>query len=259
MLRLRSLVFNVAFYAWTVGLILATLPFYFFVSQDRAMIVVRRWTRGTLWLLKAICGTSHLVRGLDNLPQGGALIACKHQSTWETLALVPILPNPTYVMKEELARIPVFGAYTTKAGMIHVDRKGKTAALRALAERAREEIAKGRQVVMFPEGTRRSPGAAPDYQTGIALLYRTLGVPVVPAALNSGLYWPRRKVTHHPGTIILEFLPAIPAGLDSRTFLARLESTVEAATDRLMTEATEATPAPPLSAEAAAHLAKSAG
>ncbi len=259
MLPLRSLVFNIAFYLWTVGLMLVTLPVYFFLPQEKAMNVVRVWGRGMTWLLRTIAGTAHEVRGLDNLPPGGALIACKHQSAWETLALLPILPNPTYVMKEELARIPVFGAYTRHAGMIHVDRKGKTAALRALAERARQEIAKGRQVIMFPEGTRRPPGAPPDYQTGVALLYKTLGVPVVPAALNSGLYWPRRKVTRHPGTIILEFLAAIPPGLDSRAFLARLESTVEAAADRLMAEAAAATPAPPLPAAAAARLAKTTG
>ncbi len=259
MLQLRSLAFNVAFYGWTVVLTLATLPFFFFVSQDKAMGVARLWARGMSWLLRVIAGTSHAVRGLDNLPPGGALIACKHQSAWETMALLPILPNPTYVMKDELHRIPVFGAYTDKAGMIHVDRHGRTAALRGLAERAAQEIAKGRQVIMFPEGTRRAPGAAPDYQPGIALLYKTLGVPVIPAALNSGLYWPRRKMAHHPGTIVLEFLPAIPAGLDSRSFLARLETTVEAATDRLMAEAAAATPAPPLPAEAAARLAKNAG
>jgi 1-acyl-sn-glycerol-3-phosphate acyltransferase len=259
MLRLRSLAFNIAFYLWTVGLTLATLPYYFFLSQEQSMNVVRLWTRGTGWLLRVLTGTTYEVRGLDNLPKGGALIACKHQSAWETLALVPILPNPTYVMKEELARIPVFGAYTTKAGMIHIDRGGKTAALRALAERARQEIAKGRQVIMFPEGTRRQPGAPPAYQTGIALLYKTLGVPVVPAAVNSGLFWPRRKLTHHPGTIILEFLPPIPAGLDSRSFLARLESTVEGAADRLMAEAARADPSLPLPAEAAARLAERAG
>jgi 1-acyl-sn-glycerol-3-phosphate acyltransferase len=259
MLRLRSLAFNVTFYAWTVGLTLATLPYYFFVSQEQSMDVVRLWTRGMLWLLKVITGIRYEVRGLENLAQGGALIACKHQSAWETLALAPILPNPTFVMKEELTRIPVFGAYTTKAGMIHIDRKGRTAALRALAERAAQEIAKGRQVVMFPEGTRRRPGAPPDYQTGIALLYKTLGVPVIPAALNSGLYWPRHQLAHHPGTIILEFLPAIPAGLDSRSFLARLESTVEDATDRLMAEAVHADPTLPLAAETAARLGKLSG
>jgi 1-acyl-sn-glycerol-3-phosphate acyltransferase len=112
---------------------------------------------------------------------------------------------------------------------------------------------------MFPEGTRRPPGAPPAYQTGIALLYKTLGVPVVPAAVNSGLFWPRRKLTHHPGTIILEFLPPIPAGLDSRSFLARLESTVEGAADRLMAEAARADPSLPLPAEAAARLAERAG
>ena len=259
MLRLRSLAFNVAFYLWSVGLTLATLPFYFFLSQDKAMNVVRLWTSGMSWLLRTIAGTTYQVRGLDNLPPGGALIACKHQSAWETLALVPILPNPTYVMKAELGRIPVFGAYTKKAGMIRIDRRGRTTALRALAERARSEIAKGRQVVMFPEGTRRPPGAPPDFQSGIALLYKTLGVPIIPAALNSGLYWPRHKLTIHPGTIILEFLPPIPAGLDSRTFLDRLQSAIETASDRLMAEAAEASPAPPLSAEAARRLAQRAG
>ena len=259
MLRLRSLAFNIAFYGWTVGLTLATLPYYFFVSQERTMSVVRLWTRGMLWLLKTIVGTTYEVRGLENLPKGGALIACKHQSAWETLAMVPILPNPTFVMKAELTRIPVFGAYTSKAGMIHIDRQGKTAALRALAERARQEIAKNRQVVMFPEGTRRPPGAPPDYQTGIALLYKTLGVPVIPAAVNSGLYWPRHRLTQHPGTIILEFLPSIPAGLDSRSFLARLESTVEDATNRLMAEAVDGDPTLPLAAEAAARPGKQGG
>jgi 1-acyl-sn-glycerol-3-phosphate acyltransferase len=259
MLHVRSLAFNIAFYGWSVGLTLATLPYYFFVSQERSMNVVRLWTRGTLWLLQVIVGTRYEVRGLENLPEGGALVACKHQSAWETLALVPVLPNPTYVMKAELTRIPVFGAYTSKAGMIHIDRQGKTVALRALAARAREEIAKNRQVVMFPEGTRRPPGSPPDYQTGIALLYKTLGVPVIPAAVNSGLYWPRHKLTLHPGTIILEFLPSIPAGLDSRSFLTRLESTIEGATDRLMAEAAHADPTLPLAAEAAAHLRKQAG
>jgi 1-acyl-sn-glycerol-3-phosphate acyltransferase len=120
--------------------------------------------------------------------------------------------------------------------MIHVDREGKTAALRALSERARTELAKGREIIIFPEGTRRPPGAPPDYQTGIALLYRTLNAPVVPVAVNSGLYWPRRQFIHRPGTIIVEFLPAIPPGLDSRSFLVRLQTTIETASNRLLVE-----------------------
>jgi 1-acyl-sn-glycerol-3-phosphate acyltransferase len=258
-LFLRSLAFNLAFYLWSGVLTLVTLPFYFFLPQEKAMNVVRLWARGMVWLLRVIAGTGYEVRGLENVPSGGALVACKHQSAWETLALVPILANPTYVMKLELKRIPIFGAYTAHAGMIHVDREGKTAALRALAERAREEIAKGREVIMFPEGTRRPPGAAPEYQTGIALLYRSLNVPVVPAALNSGLYWPRRKLVRYPGTIVVEFLPAIPAGLDSRTFLARLGSTIETASDRLIADAVRRDPEVPVPPEAAAKLAPQNG
>ncbi len=256
MLLVRSLAFNLAFYLWTIGLTLVTLPFYFFLPRQRAMGVVRLWARGMLWLLRTIAGTAFEVRGLDNVPAGGVLIASKHQSAWETLSLLPILADPTYVMKAELRSIPVFGQYTVKAGMIHVDRGGKTAALRALAERARQEIAKGRQIVMFPEGTRRPPGAPPAYQTGIALLYKTLGAPVVPVALNSGLFWPRRKLVRHPGTIVVEFLPPIPPGLDSKTFLARLESAIEPAANRLLAEAVRANPRLPLSPEAAARLAE---
>jgi 1-acyl-sn-glycerol-3-phosphate acyltransferase len=120
--------------------------------------------------------------------------------------------------------------------MIHVDREGKTAALRALADRAREEIAKNREIIIFPEGTRRPPGAPPEYQTGIALLYRSLNVPVIPVALNSGLFWPRRKFLRYPGTLVIEFLPAIPPGLDPRSFLDRLKGAIEPASDRLIAE-----------------------
>jgi 1-acyl-sn-glycerol-3-phosphate acyltransferase len=140
-------------------------------------------------------------------------------------------------MKRVIRWFPIFGAYTIKTGMIHVDREGKTAALRALSERAREEAAKGRQIIIFPEGTRRPPGAPPAYQTGIALLYRSLNVPVVPVAVNSGVYWPRRKFLRYPGTIVIEFLPPIPPGLDSRAFLARLQAAIETAADRLLAEA----------------------
>jgi 1-acyl-sn-glycerol-3-phosphate acyltransferase len=139
-------------------------------------------------------------------------------------------------MKRSMRWLPIFGQYTIKTGMIHVDREGKTAALRGLAERARQEIAKGREIIIFPEGTRRAPDAPPDYQSGIALLYRTLNVPVVPIALNSGLYWPRRQFLHHPGTIVVEFLPAIPPGLDSRAFLAKLKESIETASKRLLAE-----------------------
>jgi 1-acyl-sn-glycerol-3-phosphate acyltransferase len=254
MLVLRSLLFNVAFYVATAICLILPLPVYFFLPQGFAMWVVSTWGKVILWLLRVVVGTRYEVRGRDNVPAGGILVASKHQSAWETFALVPLFPDPTFVIKSQLKWIPVWGQYTIKAGMIHVDRKAGTAALRYITERARQELAKGRQIVIFPEGTRRAPGAPPDYQGGVAHLYRALGVPVLPVALNSGLYWPRRKFMRYPGTIVVEFLPPIPPGLASRTFLDALTETIETASDRLLLEAAGSTPAPPLPEDASARV-----
>jgi 1-acyl-sn-glycerol-3-phosphate acyltransferase len=254
MIFVRSLLFNAAFYLTTVLYVIVTLPVFFIVPQTAAMAIVRSWASLNTRLLRILAGTRVEVRGLDNLPPGGVIVASKHQSAFETFALIPLLANPSVVMKRQLRRIPIFGQFTVKAGMIQVDRAGKTAALRTLGERAGEEVAKGRPVLIFPEGTRRPPGAAPAYQSGIALLYRTTGVPVVPVAVNSGLYWPRRSFLHYPGTIIVEFLPPIPPGLEPRAFLATLQGTIETACDRLLAEADRASPRPPFPQEAAARL-----
>jgi 1-acyl-sn-glycerol-3-phosphate acyltransferase len=170
-------------------------------------------------------------------------------------ALLPPLSFPTIVMKRELKKIPLFGLYTITTGMIHVDRGKGAPALRALAARGREEASKGRQIVIFPEGTRRPPGAPPDYHTGVALLYKALKVPVVPVAVNSGLYWPRRSLLRYPGTVVIEFLPPITPGLDSKSFLDKLQFVVEGASDRLLVEAARSANPPPLPPEARARLA----
>lgn len=254
MIYLRSFLFNAAFYAVTAIFLVGTLPLFFILPRGFGMGVVRTWSRLTLFLLRVLAGTRTEFRGLHNLPPTGAIIAVKHQSAFETIALIPYLRNPTIVMKRQIRWLPIFGQYTMKTGMIHVDRSGGPAALRALAERARREIADGRDVLMFPEGTRRPPGAPPAYQTGIGLVYRMLGVPVVPVAVNSGLYWPRRSFLHYPGTIVAEFLPPIDAGLESHAFLVRLQTVVETAADRLLGEADRADPRPPFPAEAAARV-----
>jgi 1-acyl-sn-glycerol-3-phosphate acyltransferase len=233
---LRSALFNLAFYLLTAVMLVASLPFFFVLPQGFGMWVVRTWARACVFLHVTLAGVKVEVRGAENIPAAGAIVAVKHQSSFETFALIPMLRNPTIVMKRSIRWLPIFGQYTIKTGMIHVDREGKTAALRALSERARTELAKGREIIIFPEGTRRPPGAPPDYQTGIALLYRTLNAPVVPVAVNSGLYWPRRQFIHRHGTIIVEFLPAIPPGLDSRSFLVRLQTTIETASNRLLVE-----------------------
>lgn len=232
----RSTAFNITFYIVTAAMLVAALPFFFVLPQGFGMWVVRTWAATCVWLYGAMTGVRIEVRGRENLPAGAALVASKHQSFFETFALIPLLKNPTIVMKRIIRWWPIFGQYTVKTGMIHVDREGKTAALRALAERAREEAGKGREIIIFPEGTRRPPGAAPAYQTGIALLYRSLNLPVVPVAVNSGLFWPRRKFLRYPGTLTIEFLPAIPPGLEARAFLERLQAAIEGASARLLVE-----------------------
>lgn len=251
----RSAAFNAAFYVTTALFLIGTLPLYLIMPQWFAIEVMRAWAATQTWLLKVIAGTRLEVRGRENLPAGAALIASKHQSAFETIALFPLFRVPTIVMKRSIRRVPIFGLYTIKAGMIHVDRAGKTAALRALTDRAKEEAAKGREIIIFPEGTRRPPGAEPQYQTGIALLYRALGVPVVPVALNSGLYWPRKSFLHYPGTIVVEFLPPIPPGLDSRTFLATLQERIEPAANRLLAEAAASRTSPGIQQKSATRAA----
>jgi 1-acyl-sn-glycerol-3-phosphate acyltransferase len=236
MFVVRSLLFNLAFYLVTTIMLIGSAPIFIFGSQNASMSVVRNWAKVCIWLHSWLAGGPMEVRGAENIPAGAALVAAKHQSSYETFALIPLLKNPTIVMKKSIRWFPIFGPYTVKTGMIHVDREGKTAALRALSERAREEAGKGREIIIFPEGTRRPPDAPPDYQTGIALLYRTLNVPVVPVALNSGLYWPRRSFWHYPGKIVVEFLPPIPPGLDSRAFLTRLQDSIETNSRRLVSE-----------------------
>lgn len=256
MLIFRSLLFQVAFYLIMAGILLVTLPFYFFLPHRAAIGVVKIWTSTTMWALRTIGGVDIEIRHAERLPKGAALIAPKHQSAFETMVLFPLLDDPTFVMKRQLMLIPLFGWYTWKAGMIAVDRAGGSKALRKLAADSRAAAAQCRQIILFPEGTRRPVGAPPDYKFGIIHLYRELKVPVVPIALNAGLYWPRRSFLRHPGTIIVEVLEPIPPGLDSKSFLARLIATIEPATDRLVAEAAASDNPPPIPAEARARLAQ---
>lgn len=254
MIFMRSLLFNAAFYLATALIIIVTLPVYFFLPQGFATGVVTLWAKTGVFLLRTIAGTRCELRGRENVPPGAIIVASKHQSMFETFALWPLFDDPVYVMKAEVRRIPFFGWFAVKAGMILVDRKRGTTALRQMAARARQEIARGRQILIFPEGTRRPPGASPAYQPGVAFLYRSLGVPVLPVALNSGLYWPRRSFLHYPGTIIVEFLPPIPPGLEPRLFMDKLEEEIETASDRLLVEAARATPPPPFPSDAARRI-----
>ena len=238
---LGSLAFQVAFYAVTTLYMLAFLPLLPFISRHTLWRTgVMWWVATNSWLLRVLVGTKAEFRGLENIPPGPLLIAAKHQSAWETFALLPLFSDPAFILKQELMRIPVFGWFAAKARMIPVDRKGGSGALKAMTRRAKADMAEGRQILIFPEGTRRAAGAPPDYKFGVAHLYSSLGVPCLPVALNSGLYWPRRALLRRPGTILVEVLPPIPPGLGRAAFMARLEQDIETASDRLLEEGLKA-------------------
>ncbi|HXF53272.1 MAG TPA: lysophospholipid acyltransferase family protein [Hyphomicrobiaceae bacterium] len=233
---LRSLLFAAAFYVVT-ALYLILGSWLLMAPRSWAMAGLRSHARTSLWLLRAIVGIGMEVRGRERVPAGPCLIAAKHQSAWDTIALVLLFHDPALVMKAELLHIPVYGWFCRKFGMIPIRREAGPSALRQLVRAARARIAEGREVLIFPEGTRRAPGAPPDYKPGVLLLYEALGVPCLPLALNSGLYWPRRSLRRRPGTIVVEFLEPLAPGLARAEFKAELVSRIEEASTRLAREA----------------------
>ncbi len=232
----RSLLFNVLFYLTTVLFVVGGSPLLL-APRRWAMAALMLHARTELWLLKHVVGLDCELRGAEKLPQGPCLVASKHQSAWETFALVPLFRDPALLMKRELFWIPFHGWFSYKFGMIPVDRVKGPTALRRMLRVAKTRIAAGREIVIFPEGTRRAPGAPPDYKSGVVLLYEALGVPCLPVALNSGLFWRRRSLSLHPGTVVVEFLDPIPPGLPKAEFVERLKTSIEIATNRLLEEA----------------------
>lgn len=250
---LRSLAVQAAFYLTFTVFAVVLLPF---LAAPRRWL----WAALTTWS-NALRGVIRLggirmeFRGLENLPEGGCIIACKHQSALETIAMLGAFRDPTYVLKRELMWIPLFGWYASRAGMTPIDRAKRSEALKRLVVSVKAAIAAGKQVVIYPEGTRRPVGAAPEYKGGIAVLYREAKVPVVPVALNTGLFWPRNTWWRHPGIAVVEVLPPIAPGLDMSSFQARLVDTIETASDRLLLETADRPDAPPLTPLAAERVA----
>ena len=235
MVIVRSFLFNAAFYL-NLGVLLVVALVTLALPRRTVLGMAKLWGRSSVWLLRVICGTKVELRGVDKIPKGPLIVAAKHQSTWETFALLHLFEDFTFIVKRELMWIPIFGWCMWKGGMVPVDRGAGSQALAAMTRRARAEIRGGRQLIIFPEGTRRPPGAAPRYKFGVAQLYAEIGVPCVPVALNSGLFWPRRAFLRLPGTIVVEFLDPIPPGLDKDAFFRRLQNDIETATARLIAE-----------------------
>lgn len=236
MTAVRSLAFNVVFYVNLVLFLVVGSPL-FLGPRLWAIAGLKLWARSSLWWLKVLCGIGIDVRGRENIPRGAALVAGKHQSLWETFAILPLLDDPCMVLKRELMFIPLFGWFAVKFRMIPVAREAGPKALRGLIKRGKREVAEGRQIVIMPEGTRKGPDDPPDYKPGVAALYAMLDVPCVPFGLNAGLFWPRRKFLRHPGTITIAFLPVIPPGLPRPQFQSQLQTAIETSTRALVAEA----------------------
>ncbi|MEO9336596.1 1-acyl-sn-glycerol-3-phosphate acyltransferase [Mesorhizobium sp. SB112] len=237
MLQLRSVAFNIVFYLNLIVLMIVFTPYYFLSPRHRAWFVPKFWSKTSLWFQEKIAGTKSEITGQENLPEGSFILAPKHQSFWDTMAFFPYLRDPLYILKRELTWIPFFGWYIMKMRMIPVNRGSRSKALKAVTIATKREMANDRQLIIYPEGTRRPPGAEPAYKWGIVELYTQLGMPVVPVAHVAGLYWPRRKFLRYPGTIKARFLPPIEAGLEKEEFMRRLISETEAACDALLIEA----------------------
>jgi len=233
MITVRSAIFVALFYAWSTVLALAMVPLL--LTPRRWMIAaMRTWAWGIIQLLRLTCQIRVEFRGLRHLRAGAALIGAKHQCMFDTMGPLAVFADACYVMKKELMLVPFFGWYCLKAGMISIDRAGQATTLRKLLADGRAKVADGRQLVIFPEGTRTPPGKTGVYQPGVAGLYRALNTPCIPMATNSGAHWPAHGFLRRPGLIVYEFLEAIPPGLPREVFMQTLESRIESASAALL-------------------------
>jgi 1-acyl-sn-glycerol-3-phosphate acyltransferase len=233
MILLRSIVFVVWFYLTMAFWGLVYMPAVAMGRDKYIWRAMRGWGKSTIWGLRSIVGVTISFEGLQHLPKGAALIASKHQATLDTVLPSQFLHEPVFVVKKELMGMPVFGFYM-KYGMIPVDREAHAKALKDMLRAARKVIAKGRQIIIYPEGTRQEIDAPPDYKPGIAALYKDLALPVTPIALNTGLVWKPSGIMRRPGHVTIKILPPIPAGLPREEFMARLEQVIETESQALL-------------------------
>ena len=236
MLTLRSLLFNFLFYVNLVVLMILGLPMML-GGRRGVFALARLWGAISVWLLEMICSLRVEYRGIENIPPGAVLIAAKHQSFLETFALLKYAPDFAIILKRQLTFIPLFGLYLIVSKQIAIDRGRGRQALQQMTAATKPVLAAGRQVFIYPEGTRRPPGAPPNYKHGVAALYVEIGPPCLPVAVNTGLFWRRRSFLRRPGVAVIEYLPVIAPGLDRTIFTERLQTAIEAACAGLNLEA----------------------
>lgn len=230
---IRSFVFNIAFFLWAMLASLLFAPLFLFSSRA-AQRAGAPWAKGALWLARLICGIRYEVRGAQYITDEPVIYASKHQSAWDTIIFLVLLARPAYVLKRSLLRIPLWGWYLWRMNMIAIDRSAGASGMKHMLRQSQRALDDGRTLVIYPEGTRTRPGAAPHYHPGIIAMYSQLQKPVVPVALNSGAFWGRDAFCKFPGTITIEFLPPIAPGMDKKQFAALLEQTIETASQSLL-------------------------
>ena len=245
MIFLRALLVNIFFYGFTVLACLVLLPLVFF-SRPIILATTKFYVRGVDWIEKNILGLTYEVRGIEHLPRDGTyIVAAKHQSAYETLKLHHLFGDPTIVLKRELLDIPIFGTFLKKLDVIPINRGNKEEAMTAIVTGATRMATQNRPIVIFPQGTRVHPNTTTEekpYKGGIVKMYKNTNLPVIPLALNSGLFWGRNSFIKHPGTVVFEFLPPIEPGLPEKQVMKALEDRVEETSIALMNEAKEKHP-----------------
>jgi 1-acyl-sn-glycerol-3-phosphate acyltransferase len=233
MKQLRSAAFSLLFPLWT-GICCIVLAFGTFLPRKGALAMALAWVRSVAWIERHVLGLDYRVIGRENLPSHGAfIVAAKHQSTFETMKLHLILNDPAIVLKKELLRIPIWGRYLKQTGMIPIDRGAGRRAVGGMLSASQHAKADGRPIVIFPQGTRVAAGAKRSYKPGVVALYQELDLPIIPLALNSGLFWPKKGMKHG-GTVTFSFLPAIAPGMEPEAALKLLEDQLESETNRLV-------------------------
>jgi 1-acyl-sn-glycerol-3-phosphate acyltransferase len=241
--RIRSVLFNLYWAAWT-GLFIAPLLVLAFMGSPPAPIrsATRLWARGILFGLSRIVGLTYVEEGRERIPNEPCLIVANHQSAWETLAFLVLVPDVAIVAKRELVAIPIVGWFLRRSPMIIIDRSNGSQALRTMIDESRAAIAQGRSVLMFPEGTRGDIGAPVQFKRGVELLYGKLGLPVLPVAVNSGLYWPHGGAHKRSGTVVVSYLDALKPGLTGGEFLRGTQDAIDAELNRWRGAAQPASP-----------------
>ena len=231
---LLSLIFIIQMYAAMFVLALWWTPVVL-LRREAAFSAVHAYTRWVRWSARVLVGLKSEIRG--EVPQDEVIVAAKHQSFFDIIMIVSVLPRPKFIMKKELLWAPILGWYATRIGCIPVDRGKRSQAMAKMVEDVKAGADKPGQLIIYPQGTRVAAGAQKAYKVGVGVLYAQLEHDCIPAATNVGVFWPRHGILRKPGLAVVEFLPRIPAGKSVAEFMARIEPAIETASNRLMAEA----------------------